>query len=46
MEKSYFDLLIIIIGNFIGANIIGLLLRITRYATNLSTKATSIVDIN
>lgn len=44
-KQNINDLLIIIIGNFIGANIIGLLLRITRYATNLSTKATSIVDI-
>ena len=44
-KQNIKDLLIIIIGNFIGANIIGLLLRITRYATNLSTKATSIVDI-
>lgn len=39
------DLLIIILGNFIGTNIIGLLLRCTRYATSLTTKATSIIDI-
>lgn len=39
------DLLIIILGNFIGTNIIGLLLRCTRYATSLTTKANSIIDI-
>lgn len=38
------DLLIIILGNFIGTNIIGLLLRCTRYATSLTTKANSIID--
>lgn len=39
------NLLIIILGNFIGTNITGLLLRGTRYVQALSTKATSIIDI-
>jgi len=44
-DQNIKDLLIIILGNFIGTNIIGLLLRCTRYATSLTTKANSIIDI-
>lgn len=44
-KKDIKNLLIIILGNFIGTNITGLLLRGTRYVQALSTKATSIIDI-
>lgn len=43
-KENIKDLLFIIIGNFIGTNIVALLLRCTRYAKSLSLKANSIIS--
>lgn len=44
-KENIKDLLLIILGNFIGTNIVALLLRCTRYAKSLSLKANSIISI-
>lgn len=43
-KENIKDLLFIILGNFIGTNIIALLLRCTRYANSLSLKANNIIS--
>lgn len=44
-KENIKNLLLIIIGNYIGTNISALLLKCTRYAETLTTKATSIIDL-
>lgn len=44
-KENIKDLLFIILGNYLGTNITALLLKCTRYADTLTTKATSIIDL-
>ncbi len=43
-KENIKDLLVIILGNYIGTNILALLLKCTRYASSLSLKANSIIE--
>lgn len=43
-KENIKDLLVIILGNYLGTNILALLLKCTRYASSLSLKANSIIE--